>query len=135
MKFGKVRFYADENIEAYLVDHIRNSGYKVEYGNDLGFNPRDDQFHFQEARRRKCILLTRDDDFLDHKKFPFSNLKDTAIVVLRSEVRGRANLNFGYMLVSLFDDIAASGNKNLYGLKLNSRDQKSHFTRISMGKL
>jgi predicted nuclease of predicted toxin-antitoxin system len=82
MTSGKARFYADENVEAYLVKHIRNSGIRVEYANELGFNPRDDLFHLQEARRRKCILLTRDLDYLDHREFSFDLLKDTAVVIL-----------------------------------------------------
>ena len=135
MKFGKARFYADENIESYLVEHIRKNGFKVESANEIGFSPRDDQFHLQEARRRKCILLTRDDDFLDNKKFPFSNLKDTAVIVLRTETRSQANLNFGYMLVSLFDEIGASGNKNLYGLKVELKGPRIIFHANVDGKI
>ena len=121
MKFGKVRFYADENIEDYLVDHIRDQGFHVEYARELGLCTRDDAFHLQEARRRKCILLTRDTDFLDHAKFPFHNLKDTAIVILRTEDKPEGKLNLGYMLVCLFEEIGASGNRNLYGLKIEIR--------------
>lgn len=135
MRLGKARFYADGNIEAYLVDHIRNSGYKVYYANELGFKPRDDRFHLQEARRRKCILLTRDGDFLDHRRYPFGDLKDTAIVILRSEDRGHADLDCGYMLVSLFDEIAASGNRNLYGLKIELQGSRIIFHANIYGEI
>jgi predicted nuclease of predicted toxin-antitoxin system len=127
MTSGKARFYADENVEAYLVKHIRNSGIRVEYANELGFNPRDDLFHLQEARRRKCILLTRDLDYLDHREFSFDLLKDTAVVILRTEKRGRNDLSFGYALVSLFDVIAASGRQNLAGLKIELKGPKIIF--------
>ena len=135
MKYGKARFYADENIEAYLVAHIRKNGFKVEYANELGLSHRDDRFHLQEARRRKCILLTRDDDFLDHRQFPFSDLRDTAIVVLRTRTEESDNLKFGYMLVSLFDEIASSGKKNLHGLKIELKGPKIIFYANVDGKI
>ena len=39
---AKVKYYADENVEQYLVDYIRDQGYKVEYAQELGFASRDD---------------------------------------------------------------------------------------------
>jgi len=125
--FGKARFYADENVEQILIDHVRESGYKIDSANELGFHPRDDTFHLQEAKRRKCILLTRDKDFLVHNRFPFHHLNDTAIVVLRTDFGGSADLNYGYMLVSLFDEIASSGNANLHGLKIELRGTRIKF--------
>jgi predicted nuclease of predicted toxin-antitoxin system len=134
MKFGKAKFYADENVEAYLVEHIRRNGFKVVCANELGFSPRDDGFHLQEARRRKYILLTKDNDFLDHRIFPFHELKDTAIVILRTENKGSHDWSFGYMLVSLFD-LAASGNKNLHGLKVELKGPKTLFYANVDGKI
>ena len=78
----------------------------------------------QEARRRKCILITKDTDFLDHRKFPFHNLKDTGIVILRTEDKPHSELNFGYMLVCFFDEVCKSGNQNLFGLKIEIRGPK-----------
>ncbi|MFW9881167.1 MAG: DUF5615 family PIN-like protein [Candidatus Thorarchaeota archaeon] len=122
MKFGKVKFYADENIESHLITFIRQKGYKVESAFELGLSPRDDKFHLQEAKRRNCILITRDKDFLNHKKFPFSDLKSTGIVVLRSEEKD--NINLGFALVCITDEIGASGNKNIHGLKIEIKGPK-----------
>jgi predicted nuclease of predicted toxin-antitoxin system len=118
MKYGRVKFYADENIEASIVEYIRIKGYRVEYANELSFAQRDDHFHLHEARRRKCVLLTHDDDFLDHRLFQFNAIKDTAIIVLRTRAEGGDHLQVGYMLVNLIDEIAASGRTNLQGMKI-----------------
>jgi len=124
VSYAKVRFYADENVEQYLVDYIRNHGFHVDSAQELGLSPRDDTFHLQEARRRKCVLLTKDTDFLDHKRFPFQNLKDTAVVVLRTEDKPQSKLNYGYMLICLLEEIGASGNRNIQGLKVEVRGPK-----------
>ncbi len=113
----KTEFYADENIEAYLIQHLRNQGLNIDSAVELGFQSRDDQFHLQEARRRKSVVLTRDVDFLDDRRFPYHILHNTAVVVLRTELGPRATLDFGYALVGLLDHIATSGRKNLAGLK------------------
>jgi predicted nuclease of predicted toxin-antitoxin system len=121
MSLGRVRFYADENIEQYLVDYIRDQGFHVDSAQELALSPRDDTFHLQEARRRKCVLLTKDTDFLNHSKFPFQNLKDTAIVILRTEDVPETKLNYGYMLICLLEEIGGSGNQNVLGLKVEIR--------------
>jgi predicted nuclease of predicted toxin-antitoxin system len=124
MTIGKARFYADENISQHIIDHIRDKGLRVISAKEEGLSPRDDAFHMEEARRRKCILLTRDSDFLDHRKFPFQKLKDTAIVILRTESKQDNRLNFGYMLLCLLNEVGASGNKNLHGLKIEIKGSR-----------
>lgn len=118
MKFGKTRFYADENIQSWLVGYLRSKGFHVEYAIELGFNPRDDEFHLQEAKRRKCILLTKDKDFLDHGRFPFQDLKDTAIIVLETDESVEQKYIYGYMILSLIGEVGYSGNRNINGLKI-----------------
>ena len=118
MKYGKTRFYADENIPANIVNYLRAKGFHVDYSVELGFHPRDDKFHLQQAKKRKCALLTNDKDFLDDGEFPFHDLKDTSIIILRSDVRTKEKHIYGFMLCALIDEIGSSGNKNLTGLKL-----------------
>ena len=124
MKQGKARFYADENLELDVVEFLRERKIHIDSAVELGLAPRDDVFHLHEARRRKAVLLTRDQDFLDDRVFPFLELKETAIVVLRSEnsigtVAKAAEL--GYMLLCLLHEIAPSGLRNLSGLKIELR--------------
>lgn len=118
MKYGKAQFYADENIEETLVDYMRQKGYRVTTAREAGFAGRDDEFHLQEARRRKAFLFTKNSDFLNHCRFPFHDLTDTAVVILRTEDKPGGELNLGYMMLSLFDEIAASGRSNLAGMKI-----------------
>jgi Domain of unknown function (DUF5615) len=116
MKFGKCRFYADENIEPQLVELLRDEGFRVDTAAQLGFAPRDDKFHLQEAKRRKALLLTRDNDFLDHQRFPFSVLNDTGIIFVRTAPGAPAD-TFRASLAALVD-LGYSGNHNLHGTKV-----------------
>ena len=118
MKFGKVRFYADEDIQDELVAYIREEGYRVHAARELGLSPRDDRSHLQEARKRKCVLLTRDLDYLNHRRFPFTQLKDTAIVILRTPLSHSKPVTSGFALLALLKEVADSGSRNLYGLKI-----------------
>jgi hypothetical protein len=115
----RTRFYADENIESNLVCHLRAQGFHVDYAVNLGFSKRDDSFHLQEARRRKCVLLSKDRGYLDHHRFPFQDLVDTAIIVIKTAYSGADIINLGHMLVSLVDVVGPSGNKNIHGLKMD----------------
>jgi len=118
MRYGKVRFYADEDIEAELVAFMRGEGYRVFAAAELGLSPRDDRVHLQEARKRKCILLTRDLGYLSHRRFPFTQLKDTAIVILHTTLCDSKPVAAGFALTSLLKEIADSGRHNLEGLKI-----------------
>ena len=89
MKFGRARFYADENVDHDLITWLRGRKFHVQSAQALGYKGRDDRFHLQEAARPKCVLLTDDRDYLDHSAFPFSRINRTAIIVLGSTVQGK----------------------------------------------
>jgi len=112
---GRAAFYADENIDEAIIRFLRFKGYRVESAREHGLSGRDDHFHLHEAKRRKCVLLTSDEDLLDHRRFPFSELKTSSVVVLRTPKIGA---QFGFVLVALQEEVAASGFKNLCGLKI-----------------
>ncbi len=131
----KARFYADENIEAWLVQHLRNQGLIIYSAVELGFQSHDDQFHLQEARKRKSILLTRDNDFLSDRKFPYHDISDTAIVIFKTERGTCMPIDLGYALVSLLDTIATSGRKNLAGLKVEIKGSRIIFHARIDGKI
>jgi len=72
MKGYKWRIYADNNIESEIVAFLRQSKMDVVY---VAEDPKlkkekDDRFHFNRARKLKCILLTHDEDFWNDKKYP-----------------------------------------------------------------
>lgn len=120
----RTKFYADENVEQALVDYLRDNGFHVDFAIELGLTPRDDQFHLQEARRRKAVLLTRDTDFLDNTKFSFDHLKGSAVVVLSTP---DTSPEFGWALLNILHDIAKSGTRNLAGLKI---EISGRFTKV-----
>lgn len=121
MRYGRARFYADENIEENLIAWLRSRKHRVLSARELGFGGRDDQFQLQEARRRKSILLTNDPDFLNHRRFPFHTLRQTGVVVLRTERKPDALAQYGFMLLALVHEVGASGNEGLRGLKVELR--------------
>jgi hypothetical protein len=135
MKFGKVKFYADSNVELPLVEFIRDEGFKVLYAPELGLGSRDDDFHLQEAQKRKCVLLTRDEDYLNNRKFPFSRLKETAIVVFCTRFEMSHIANFANAFNSLVREIGSSGNKNLYGAKIEIRGPKMVLQALVGGRI
>jgi hypothetical protein len=77
---GKINFYADENVDIALLEHLR-ADYKVNITTALedGFLGRDDDFHYKEAKRQKRFLLTCDKDFLNHTQFSFNQMMGVVI--------------------------------------------------------
>ena len=134
MKFGRARFYADENVDQDLITWLRGRKFRVQCAQALGSKGRDDRFHLQEAARRKCVLLTNDRDYLDHSAFPFSEIKRTAIIVLGTQYKA-GSVEFGYMLLALQTEIAVSGTKNLWGLKVELRGPRIVFHAEVRGRI
>ncbi|MDD2943920.1 MAG: DUF5615 family PIN-like protein [bacterium] len=78
----KWRFYADNNIERELVEHLRESDFDVLW---IAENPRlsrqqEDRFHYQQSRKMKRYLLTRDLDFWDDRRFPLQQSPGALII-------------------------------------------------------
>jgi predicted nuclease of predicted toxin-antitoxin system len=57
-----MKFLADENIEAEIVDLLRNSGYEIEYVLEMSPGVGDKEIILQ-ANRSSSILITSDKDF------------------------------------------------------------------------
>jgi hypothetical protein len=87
----KGRTFSAKLIFDYRRHGQKDQSYKVEYAQELGFASRDDSFHLQEARRRKSVLLTRDRDSLNHREFPFSNLKGQRLSSLKARIITRTD--------------------------------------------
>ena len=77
---GRVKLYADENVDPYLIDFLRDAKVNVQSAVKLGFSGRGDRFHFAEAKRRGRSLLTHDREYLDHSKFPFNQMRGVVIL-------------------------------------------------------
>src|SRR2546427_8777126 len=83
MKFGRARFYADENVDHDLITWLRGRKFHVQSAQALGYKGRDDRFHLQEAARPKCVLLTDDRDYLDRSEEHTSELQSQSNLVCR----------------------------------------------------
>jgi hypothetical protein len=77
----KWRFYADNNIEREIIEHLRASNVDVLWIAEVTElkQQQDDAFHYHKAAQLSRYLLTRDLDFWDDKRHP---LKDSPGVVI-----------------------------------------------------
>ena len=77
---GKIKLYADENIRFGIVQVLRMQGINILHACEVGLVNRDDNTHFQYAKKTGRWLLTTDRDFLNHTLYPFEQVKGIAIV-------------------------------------------------------
>ncbi len=67
------KFLVDENL-GYLVNQVLNElGWNSKFVAEVGLNGRADNEVFQYAYRKKRIILTHDEDFLNNRNFPYYN--------------------------------------------------------------
>lgn len=110
---GRVKFYADENIPKNLIEYLRRRhNVNITSAHEMGFQGRDDTFHFHEARKQKRFLLSCDNDFLDHRRFPFGQMEGVVILDIPKESPG-----IGWMSMWLESEIVPSG-KGIRGTKI-----------------
>ena len=60
--------------------YLQRKGHSSQHAVSLGHVQRDDAFHYQFARAKKRILITRDDDFADPRKYPYR--KHPGVIIL-----------------------------------------------------
>jgi hypothetical protein len=110
---GRVRFYADEDVPKHLIEYLRER-HKVNItsAKEMGYQGRDDRFHFQEAEKQARFLLTCDKDFLDHSRFPFRRMVGVVILDIPKESPG-----LGWMSLWLESEIVPSG-RGIMGTKI-----------------
>jgi len=77
---GKIKLYADENIRYGIVLVLKEQGVNIKHSKEVGLINRDDQTHFQYAKKTNRWLLTTDRDYLNHNKYPFEQIKGIVIV-------------------------------------------------------
>ncbi len=81
-----MRFYADADVPAQVVAYLRQRGHKCITAAEMGFERRDDAFHYAYAKRQRRILLTLDKDFLNLRKYPLQ--RHPGIIVVEPGVLG-----------------------------------------------
>ena len=65
-----MRFLIDENMPRDLAGAIRGLGFAADDVRDLGLANRPDSDVFTAAAARDAIIITRDSDFLDERRWP-----------------------------------------------------------------
>jgi predicted nuclease of predicted toxin-antitoxin system len=74
-------FYLDEHMPLEETPrYLRRKGHSAQHAVSLGHIHRDDAFHYQFAKTKKRIFITRDDDFADPRKYPYR--KHPGIIIL-----------------------------------------------------
>ena len=98
---GRIKLYADENIRYDIVLALRLQGINIKHATEVNITGKDDQVHFQYAKKTNRWLLTTDRDFLDNKNFPFEQIKGIVIVPDTGEdlIAGRVMAWLKYELV------------------------------------
>lgn len=78
-----MRFYLDEQMPLEITPaFLRRHGHSSRHAVTLGFAARDDDFHYQYARSIRSILITRDEDFADSRRYPYRKHPGTIILAV-----------------------------------------------------
>lgn len=76
-----MRFYLDEHMPPEETSrYLQRKGHSSQHAVSLGHVHRDDVFHYQFARTKKRILITRDEDLADPRKYPYR--KHPGVIIL-----------------------------------------------------
>jgi len=90
----KAKFYADENIEEELIGLLKNIGWNIESYKDYSLAGQPDENQFSKAQQLKRMLITKDPDFWDNKKFPIYKHPGVIILECKNDQRLGASLRF-----------------------------------------
>ncbi len=71
-KKKKPRFYVDEDVPHQAVEILRELGFNVLTAEEAGRRGHPDENHLAEALKQSRILVTRDRDYLNERRFPLN---------------------------------------------------------------
>ena len=81
MSRRKLRIYGDEDLDANLEEWLRaHKWVNYESARDLGFQNRGDDHHYQEAYRRRRVLVSHDPDYLNNTLFPLQQTHGVIVI-------------------------------------------------------
>jgi len=126
---GKIKLYADENIRYAIVLALRLQGINVKHASEVNLLNKEDQDHFQYAKRTNRWLLTSDRDFLNHNIFPFEQIKGIIIVLDSGD-----DLIAGQIITWLKYELVPSG-KGINNCKIELRRNSVVFHFKREGKI
>lgn len=126
---GKIKLYADENIRYGIVLALRLQGINIKHAKEENLTDRNDQDHFQYAKRTNRWLLTTDKGFLNHNKYPFEQIKGIVIVPDTGK-----DLVAGKIMVWLKHELVPSG-KGIDNCKVELKEDGAIFHFRREGKI
>lgn len=126
---GRIKIYADENIRYGIVLVLRLQGINIKHANEVMLTHKDDQSHFQYAKKTNRWLLTTDKGFLDNTRFPFELVKGIVI----TPDTGQNNIA-GKVMAWLKHELVPSG-KGIDHCKIELKNNKAIFHFQREGKI
>lgn len=69
-KKKKLRFYTDADVPTQAVEILREQRFNVLTAEEAGRKRHSDENHVAEARKQGRILITRDRDYMNERRFP-----------------------------------------------------------------
>jgi len=84
---AKTRFYADENFPALATSLLRKLGANVVTAHETKSSKQAGEDNAGYARRAGCVLLSRDRNYLDERRFPSSHCPAIVVVDFGSSSR------------------------------------------------
>jgi hypothetical protein len=101
---ARAKFYADHDFSQELAEQARRSTrpkLNIVTARELGFERREDEFHYAYAAEEERVLLTCDQGYLDDVRYKID--RTAGVVVFTGDVSDAANLK------SLLDQVVAIG--------------------------
>jgi len=122
---GKIKLYADENIRYGIVLVLRSQGINIKHAAEVRLTRKDDECHFQYAKKSNRWLFTTDRGFLNNRRFPFEQIKGIVIV----PDTGQNNVA-GKVMAWIKHELVPSGKGiNHCKIELNGNAATFHFRR------
>jgi hypothetical protein len=123
----EIKFYADRNVPALVIDQLRQVGLSVSSAPDSD-DILDEHHLLEKAKRRKAILLTTNINFLDIKTITLKDLIEGACIVVLRMDQYNDRTNYGSILWNLIEQIDdLRRHKGLRNVKINLGQEEVWF--------
>ncbi len=95
----KLRFYTDADVPTQAVEILRELGFNVQTAEEAGRKGHSDENHVAEARKQGRILITRDRDYLNERRFPLHMCPTIVVCNFGSETLDQISSTFDCLAV------------------------------------
>ena len=74
------RFLVDESLGIEVARQIKELGWNVKYVDEVGLQGHSDEDVYAYAYRKRRVILTHDDDFMDNRMFPLASCAGVVLI-------------------------------------------------------